>query len=147
MLFAGCGPLEAEVTCPDSLESYCADNLCPSTPQRAAERACDHYQIYRDGDWTIVGRNSGHGAHLFHYSGNRLVGVSFFSDALGPDERGCSTWEDFGQTFDWFLLDTGEADTCLDFDAPSCVPACTFCPTFEEIVPRCADDVFDSAER
>lgn len=70
-----------------SLAEACADDGCPRDLQAAltAGKACDTRfgEQWQEGDQRAVGVATGLGGRLYHFDGNQLVGVEFWTDVLG----------------------------------------------------------------
>ena len=143
---AGCGPLELTCT-EDSLQTYCANTPCPQSPRVAIDEACGNYpQVWRDGESVIIGISGGFGAHTYHFSEGKLVGIEWWTDALTPYHPDvCPEQRVYGEvTTDVWRLDTLSHNEPYCIAQADCIASCTFCADYERYRPGCSKDVFDS---
>jgi hypothetical protein len=85
---AGCSDADSPRCAADrTLAQACAERGCPQDLQAAltAGEACDSRfpELWQADDLRAVGVATGFGGAVYHFDGNQLVGVEFWTDMLG----------------------------------------------------------------
>jgi hypothetical protein len=87
-LVAACSDADSPRCAADfTLNQACAERDCPEDLEAAltAGAACDgrFLELWQEGERRAIGVSSGLGGTVYHFDGNQLAGVEFWSDELG----------------------------------------------------------------